>query len=226
MRFVNLLSPTLLLTYYVWTLERKLAKRLFTDCETYHDIGNKNLEMGIEWKHYLFQQTMTSPIMALKLRIINFLGKLGGAANIGMLENCAFENLSKALAWDKDEHLSFALPFQDMKPTMYLGKKQVYVDCFSLNMGSYVYWDEGWDEWTYPLICKCACYKKSLLFGNFVHILNSWSLWKNTGKKVHMSIMFGTHWLFTVCIFFIFLLFLPLFRFISTESGRVSFKFE
>ena len=82
---------------------------------------------------------MTSPIMALKLRIINFLGKLGGAANIGMLENCAFENLSKALAWDKDEHLSFALPFQDMKPTIYLGKKQVCVHCFSLNMGSYVY---------------------------------------------------------------------------------------
>ena len=59
--------------------------------------------------------------MTLKLRIISFLGKLGGAMNVGMLENCAFTNLSKALAWDNKEYLSFALPFQDMKPTIYLG---------------------------------------------------------------------------------------------------------
>ena len=119
---------------------------------------------------------MTSPIMALKLRIINFLGKLGGAANIGMLENCAFENLSKALAWDKDEHLSFALPFQDMKPTIYLGKKQVYVDCFILIMGSSVYCVHRIFRKTniYPLIRTCACsiQMKYLLFRNFVHVLN------------------------------------------------------
>ena len=146
-------------------------------------IGNKILEMNVTWKHYLFQQTMTSPTMALKLRIINFLGKLGGAANIGMLENCWFENLSKALAWDKDEHLSFALPFQDMKPTIYLGKKQVYGDCFSLNMGSPVYYVRRIFRKTnisYPLICTHTC--------SIQHILNSWSLWENTGKKVHVGI--------------------------------------
>lgn len=30
-------------------------------------------------------------------------------------------DLSRAVAWDAQKHLSFAVPFQDMKPTIYLG---------------------------------------------------------------------------------------------------------
>ena len=59
--------------------------------------------------------------MKLKVRIINFLGSIGGQANIGIVSNAQTVNLRSAMAWDTEEHLSFALPFQDMKPTIYLG---------------------------------------------------------------------------------------------------------
>ena len=29
---------------------------------------------------------------------------------------------SKAVTWDTNNHLTFAVPFQDMKPNIYLGK--------------------------------------------------------------------------------------------------------
>ena len=29
---------------------------------------------------------------------------------------------SKAVAWDTNNHLTFAVPFQDMKPDIYLGR--------------------------------------------------------------------------------------------------------
>jgi len=31
------------------------------------------------------------------------------------------ENMTSAIVWDTHDKLPFALPFQDMKPTMYLG---------------------------------------------------------------------------------------------------------
>ena len=60
--------------------------------------------------------------MKLKLKIIKFLGSLGGESNILILRNGGIADLAKAIAWDEEKHLSFALPFQDMKPTIYLGK--------------------------------------------------------------------------------------------------------
>lgn len=59
--------------------------------------------------------------MKLRLRIVNFLGTLGGSGNVAILQNNKPVDLSKAIAWDSEEHLSFALPFQDMKPTIFLG---------------------------------------------------------------------------------------------------------
>lgn len=66
------------------------------------------------------QQTVESPLMKLRLRIVNFLGTLGGSGNVAILQNNKPVDLSKAIAWDSKEHLSFALPFQDMKPTIFL----------------------------------------------------------------------------------------------------------
>lgn len=42
--------------------------------------------------------------------------------NIGIIKDGRVPDISRAVAWDSAKHLSFALPFGDMKPTVYLGK--------------------------------------------------------------------------------------------------------
>ncbi|XP_065679642.1 DNA-dependent protein kinase catalytic subunit isoform X1 [Hydra vulgaris] len=59
-----------------------------------------------------------SPLFNLELRVIKFLGCLGGRLSIGILQNAA--KFSKHIVWDTNQHLPFALPFRDMKPTIYL----------------------------------------------------------------------------------------------------------
>lgn len=69
---------------------------------------------------------MESPLTKLKLRIVDFLGKLGGASNISILHNSAMETLTKAIVWDTEKQLMFSLPFQDVKPAIYLGELKYY----------------------------------------------------------------------------------------------------
>ena len=60
--------------------------------------------------------------MQLRYRIVNFLGNLGGSINIGLVKGGRVPDVSHAVAWSTSQHLSLALPFSDMKPTVYLGK--------------------------------------------------------------------------------------------------------
>ena len=60
--------------------------------------------------------------MKLRMRIVYLLGQLGGEINVHLVKAGHVPDLSKAMAWDTDKHLSLALPFQDMKPTVTLGK--------------------------------------------------------------------------------------------------------
>jgi DNA-dependent protein kinase catalytic subunit len=62
-----------------------------------------------------------SPHKKVQMSILRFLGSLGGHVNAGLVETdstavCA----QKAVAWDSQDHLTLALPFQDLKPTVYL----------------------------------------------------------------------------------------------------------
>ena len=63
-----------------------------------------------------------SPLMQLRYCIVKFLGDLGGSINKELVKGGRTPDLSNAVTWDTAKHLSFALPFCDMKPTIYLGK--------------------------------------------------------------------------------------------------------
>ena len=53
---------------------------------------------------------------------MKYLGHLGGSVNMGLLANTDEEISQRAIAWDSLQHLKFDVPFEDMKPTIYLGK--------------------------------------------------------------------------------------------------------
>lgn len=57
--------------------------------------------------------------------MLHLLGSLGGSVNMFLLGPDNAVDPSCAVAWDTANHLSFAVPFQDMKPTIYLGKKLI-----------------------------------------------------------------------------------------------------
>ena len=66
-------------------------------------------------------QATTSPLMQLRHRIVKFLGDLGGNINTAVVKGGKIPDISNAVGWSTAQHLSFALPFCDMKPTVYLG---------------------------------------------------------------------------------------------------------
>ena len=44
---------------------------------------------------------------------------------MGLLSNTDEEISEKAIAWVSQQHLKFDVPFEDMKPTIYLGKTAI-----------------------------------------------------------------------------------------------------
>lgn len=64
-------------------------------------------------------QTSMTSLVKIRHQILRLLGSLGGQTNMLVLGNT---DPSKAVTWDTNNHLTFAVPFQDMKPNIYLGK--------------------------------------------------------------------------------------------------------
>ena len=63
-----------------------------------------------------------TPLYKLRKRIVFFLGSLGGSVNSSLIETgSAAMHAAKVVAWDNRNKLEFAVPFQDMKPSIYLG---------------------------------------------------------------------------------------------------------
>jgi DNA-dependent protein kinase catalytic subunit len=61
-----------------------------------------------------------TPLHKLRLRIVQFLGSLGGEYNIGLVDSSDSQSLESAIAWDTAKHLDFSMPFNDMKLSIYL----------------------------------------------------------------------------------------------------------
>ncbi|XP_030635503.1 DNA-dependent protein kinase catalytic subunit [Chanos chanos] len=62
-----------------------------------------------------------SPIAAVRRRVVRLLGHLGGQLNRSLVTATSAEDMMKRLvAWDSERRLSFAVPFMDMKPVIYL----------------------------------------------------------------------------------------------------------
>nr|XP_055063378.1 DNA-dependent protein kinase catalytic subunit [Misgurnus anguillicaudatus] len=62
-----------------------------------------------------------SPIAAVRRRVVHLLGRLGGQLNRSLVTAVSAEDMMKRfVAWDSEKRLSFAVPFKDMKPVIYL----------------------------------------------------------------------------------------------------------
>ncbi|OXB55687.1 hypothetical protein ASZ78_003819 [Callipepla squamata] len=58
---------------------------------------------------------------AVRTRVAHLLGSLGGQINHNLITaTSAEEMMKKCVSWDTESHLSFAVPFADMKPVIYL----------------------------------------------------------------------------------------------------------
>ena len=84
--------------------------------------------------YFLLFKEENSPLNKVRRRILILLGSLGGRCNLGLL-GVGEGSLagSNGIAWDTKQHLSFAVPFQDMKPNIFLGKQEVnllYRKCY------------------------------------------------------------------------------------------------
>uniref|UniRef100_A0A3Q2XVH6 DNA-dependent protein kinase catalytic subunit n=1 Tax=Hippocampus comes TaxID=109280 RepID=A0A3Q2XVH6_HIPCM len=62
-----------------------------------------------------------SPLTMVRLRVVKLLGRLGGKLNRNLITVVSSEDMMKKfVAWDTEKRLSFAVPFADMKPVIYL----------------------------------------------------------------------------------------------------------
>ncbi|KAL1006455.1 hypothetical protein UPYG_G00072620 [Umbra pygmaea] len=62
-----------------------------------------------------------SPIAIVRKRVVQLLGHLGGQLNRNLVTATSTEEMMKKfVAWDSEKRLSFAVPFADMKPVIYL----------------------------------------------------------------------------------------------------------
>ena len=83
--------------------------------------GSKRaVKVLVKWKEGI--EGAESPQNKVRTRIVCFLGSLGGQVNSSLVEtDSAAAYASKAVSWDSKKRLEFALPFQDMKPSLFLG---------------------------------------------------------------------------------------------------------
>ncbi|XP_044195297.1 DNA-dependent protein kinase catalytic subunit [Thunnus albacares] len=62
-----------------------------------------------------------APLAMVRLRVVKLLGHLGGKLNRSLVTVVSSEDMMKTfVAWDSEKRLSFAVPFTDMKPVIYL----------------------------------------------------------------------------------------------------------
>uniref|UniRef100_A0A3Q2CEF8 DNA-dependent protein kinase catalytic subunit n=1 Tax=Cyprinodon variegatus TaxID=28743 RepID=A0A3Q2CEF8_CYPVA len=61
-----------------------------------------------------------APLVLLRLRVVKLLGHLGGKLNRNLVTVSSEEMMKKFVAWDSEKRLSFAVPFTDMKPVIFL----------------------------------------------------------------------------------------------------------
>lgn len=77
--------------------------------------------MLAKWKEGI--EGAESPQNKVRTRIVRFLGSLGGQVNSSLVETeSAAAYAAKAVSWDTKNRLEFPLPFQDMKPSLFLGR--------------------------------------------------------------------------------------------------------
>ncbi|XP_021065597.1 DNA-dependent protein kinase catalytic subunit [Mus pahari] len=56
----------------------------------------------------------------IRIKVVQILGSLGGQINKNLVTATSGERMKKYVAWDREKRLSFAVPFREMKPVIYL----------------------------------------------------------------------------------------------------------
>lgn len=114
-----------------------------------------------KWKEGI--EGAESPLNKVRRRIVHFLGALGGQINTSLVETeSAAAYAAKAVAWDSKNRLEFALPFQDMKPTLYLGKAMYvshihsYISLLQLSARCLTFTTKFISDPFLPRICELA----------------------------------------------------------------------
>lgn len=71
---------------------------------------------------YVACQSGRTELGRMKLKVLQFLGELGGCYNQYVV-NCDVEEiLHAAVSWSTTQHIKFDMPFKDVKADIYLGK--------------------------------------------------------------------------------------------------------
>ncbi|XP_061661173.1 DNA-dependent protein kinase catalytic subunit isoform X2 [Syngnathoides biaculeatus] len=96
----------------VWEVMSSLSSR--------RDIGYSRVMTRLLKKSNQFAMEDT-PLSMVRLRVVKLLGHLGGKLNRNVITVVSSEEMMKKfVAWDTEKRLSFAVPFTDMKPVIYL----------------------------------------------------------------------------------------------------------
>ncbi|CAF4529661.1 unnamed protein product [Rotaria magnacalcarata] len=61
-----------------------------------------------------------SDIRRVQFRILKYLGSLGNRVNHYLIDDTSNHLIKDAVAWDNENHLTFNVPFDDIKPTIHL----------------------------------------------------------------------------------------------------------
>ncbi|CAF1267277.1 unnamed protein product, partial [Rotaria sordida] len=63
---------------------------------------------------------INSDIRRVQFRILKYLVSLGSRMNHYLIDDTSNHLIKKAVAWDNDNHIAFAVPLGDIKPTIHL----------------------------------------------------------------------------------------------------------
>ncbi|CAF4742291.1 unnamed protein product, partial [Rotaria sp. Silwood2] len=61
-----------------------------------------------------------SDIRRVQFRILKYLGSLGNRVNHYLIDDTSNHLIKEAVAWDNENHITFHVPFDDIKPTIHL----------------------------------------------------------------------------------------------------------
>ncbi|EDO34282.1 predicted protein [Nematostella vectensis] len=100
----------------------QVSRRTATLRSTYSRLGKILSLYYIDFvsKRNILPQVGESSLVTIRVQILRLLGQLGGHTNLCLLGSDGGVDSGSAVAWDTVKHLPFAVPFQDMKPTIYL----------------------------------------------------------------------------------------------------------
>ena len=98
------------------TIVSALQERTRTKSKSQNVLPTRMMKKTKQIRH-LFEET---EIRRVQQRIFLFLGSIGNGFNWKILGNDKNFFLKEALAWDNENHLTFPLPFDDIKPNLHL----------------------------------------------------------------------------------------------------------